>query len=379
MDFLTHFFLLLFVILFQIGFTQVDFLPETIDDQIEIGYGLTIGDVDGDQKPDILLADKKAFVWYRNPDWKRHVIVKNLTERDNVCIAARDIDNDGIVEIAVGAQWNPGETVDEAQSGSVHYLVRPSGDDGQWSAIQLPHEPTVHRMRWIKTSDGFQLVVVPLHGRNNKQGKGRGVRIYSYMKPIDPTAKWTQILVDSTMHITHNFDIVKQGDKEMLLISGREGAKFFEYRSAGWHPILDGSELIGRELGFGEIRKGQNFIVGVQPFHGNELVLYRRGVEKRVLTDQLKQGHALACADLIGLGQDQIVVGWRNKNDMDQMGIKLFIPTEKDWSLWKEIWIDENDMACEDLKVYDLDGDGKLDIIASGRSTKNLKVFWNRN
>ena len=44
------------------------FRAQTIDDKIEIGYGLAIADVDGDGKPDILLADKKQFVWYQNPD-----------------------------------------------------------------------------------------------------------------------------------------------------------------------------------------------------------------------------------------------------------------------------------------------------------------------
>jgi AcrR family transcriptional regulator len=31
----------------------------------------------------------------------------------------------------------------------------------------------------------------------------------------------------------------------------------------------------------------------------------------------------------------------------------------------------------EDLQLADLDGDGKLDIIAAGRATKNVKVYFN--
>jgi hypothetical protein len=102
------------------------FEAEVIDDNVAIGYGLAIGDVDGDRKPDILLADKKQFVWYRNGDWKKFVMVENLTESDNVCITARDIDGDGKVEVAVGAQWNPSETSDTTRSGAVYYLVRPT-------------------------------------------------------------------------------------------------------------------------------------------------------------------------------------------------------------------------------------------------------------
>ncbi len=39
--------------------------------------------------------------------------------------------------------------------------------------------------------------------------------------------------------------------------------------------------------------------------------------------------------------------------------------------------IDEGGMACEDLAVADLNGDGWLDILASGRSTRNVRIYFN--
>ena len=42
-------------------------------DKIQIGYGVTVADVDGDKKPDILLVDKNQVAWFHNPDWKKHV------------------------------------------------------------------------------------------------------------------------------------------------------------------------------------------------------------------------------------------------------------------------------------------------------------------
>ena len=164
--------ILLIAIFVFSGYSEKDkeprFEAQTIDAKVEIGYGLAIGDVDGDGKDDILLADKKQFVWYRNGDWKRFVMVDHLTERDNVCIAARDINGDGQVEVAVGAQWNPGETEDALQSGSVHYLIRPEDPRQLWQPVKLHHEPTVHRMHWVNTGDSFQLVMLPLHGVGNR-------------------------------------------------------------------------------------------------------------------------------------------------------------------------------------------------------------------
>ena len=358
------------------GQSDPNFKSQTLDDKVQIGYGLGIGDVDGDGKPDILLADKKQFVWYRNPDWKRFVMVDGLTERDNVCLAVRDINGDGKVEVAVGAQWNPGETSDPSLSGTVHYLVRPEDPTKLWKPVQMHHEPTIHRMRWIKVGESYQLVVLPLHGRGNKKGEGEGVKVLAYQVPADPTqSNWSYTQIDQSMHITHNMDIIPDGGKEFLLVGGKEGAKVLGHWDGEW---LESKELVIQDNGFGEIRHSNGLVAGIQPLHGNILALYDEDGKKTVLTDSLKQGHALALDDLLQQGRDQVVVGWRDPNANQEIGIKLFISDDENWNSWRSVWIDRNGIACEDLKVADLNGDGRKDIIAAGRSTHNLVVYWNK-
>ena len=168
----------------------------TIDSQVKIGYGTAIADMNGDKKPDIILCDARNIAWYENPSWKKHIIVENLTPRDHVCIAVHDIDGDGKAEIAAGAQWNPGETSDTSKSGAVFYLIPPADRTQKWTPVQLEHEPTTHRMRWFATPTGkFDLVVLPLHGRGNKGGKGDGVRTLAYHMPSDPKGKLGHHLV----------------------------------------------------------------------------------------------------------------------------------------------------------------------------------------
>lgn len=350
------------------------FSEETIDPEIEIGYGLAIGDVDGDGDKDILLADKSDFVWYRNPDWQRFTMVSGLTVRDNVCIAAEDIDGDGSVEVAVGGQWNPGETSDEAESGSVHFLIRPDDPTTEWATVKLPHEPTVHRMRWVRGSDdAFRLVVLPLHGRGNVSGEGAGVRVLAYTPPSAPkTMPWESVVVDSSMHMTHNMDVVSSASGSTLFVAGKEGV--LEISPDGTKTAT-GAAL---KSGAGEVRVGADYLATIEPIHGTHLVAYQRGdtQQSTLLDSTLAQGHALAIADMTGQGTESIIAGWRNPNASGRVGIKLFYP---EGEAWQTIMIDDNGMAAEDLKAADLDGDGLPEIIAAGRATKNLKIYWNRS
>ena len=364
------------------------FEAQVIDSAISIGYGLALGDVDGDGKPDILLADKKQFVWYRNGDWKRFVMIENLTANDNVCIAARDLDGDGKVEVAVGAQWNPGETTDTTKSGSVHYLSRPKDPTQLWEAIELHHEPTIHRMRWVRSSDGhFYLVVLPLHGRGNKNGEGEGVKMIAYKFPKNPGNKWDMMVIDQSMHLTHNLDITekKSPNQTELFIAGKEGIRtipvFNDKSGSTQAQIIEGVQNGAGEVRIGNGTSKQPFIVTIEPMHGVALAVYTGNENKTrvLLDDQFKEGHALATADLLGLGYDQVVAGWRVPNAANKTGIKLYVPKDKSNMSWDSFWIDENGMATEDLQVLDLNADGKPDIVAAGRATKNLKIYWNRS
>jgi hypothetical protein len=365
------------------------FKATDVDTKVEIGYGLALADVDGDKKTDILLCDKNVIVWYQNPNWQKHVIAEKLTQRDHVCIAAADIDGDGKAEIAVGAEWNPGDTVN---SGSVHYLIPPADRTQKWEPVKLPHEPTVHRMRWVKNASGkFDLIVVPLHGRGNKNAQGDGVKILAYKKPSDPKGEWTTELLDASLHATHNFDPAQwDADPALEILVGSKEGSFLLDRGEGKGKLtqLGGNDGGGAgEIRAGKLPNGQRFFATVEPMHGTSLVVYTppasadgKGLwTRRVLDEALVDGHALGCGDFTGAGGNQIVVGWRAMVPRGaRVGIKLFSPLDAEGKQWKQTLIDDNTMACEDLALADLNADGKLDIIAAGRATKNLKVYFNQ-
>jgi hypothetical protein len=199
-------------------------------------------------------------------------------------------------------------------------------------------------------------------------------------------------VLDQSLHKTHNFDPVQwdSDPAQELLVGGKEGV-FLLDRNTGKPTMtqLSGNEDGGAgEVRAGKLRGNKRFFATVEPMHGTNLVLYTEPPTpapastrwvRQVLDRSLVDGHALACGDLAGRGEDQIVVGWRAMGRPNaKVGIKMFTATAPDGKQWEETVVDDNTMACEDLVLADLDANGKLDIIAAGRATKNVKIYWNQ-
>ncbi len=365
---------------------QYQWIEQEID-PIEIGNGLALTDVDGDSKTDIILADKSTVQWYQSPDWTKHIIARDLTVRDNVCVAARDIDGDGKCEIAVGGQWNPTESIED---GSVIYLIAPNDRTKPWAQVKLQHEPSTHRMHWIKTpKDDFSLAVKPLRGRGTVDGIGPGLNILEYIVPDQPRHEWTTRLVNDRLHLAHNFHPVNWDDdpEEELLTAAMEGVWHFDRYRTTWGSTELSTESAG-EVRDGKLPGGKRFFATIEPMHGTLAAVYvDPGTPKThwprsaVLDDAFIDGHALAIADFLGIGSDQVIVGWRAMNPVGnggEPGIKMFTPLDEEGVEWRATRISGPEIAVEDIKVGDLSGDSLPDIVAAGRQTKNLKIFFTK-
>lgn len=360
------------------------FRREVIDSEVIGGKDLDIADVDGDGRADVLLADKWRFAWYANPDWKDHTLARNITLRDNICIAAQDIDGDGRAEIAVGSRWNPSNTTERLASGSVHYLDRPGDPREEWTPVELFHDPTVHRMRWIQGADGrYRLVVLPLHGIGNREGEGsNGVKVRVYQPNLIWLAQqrgWSHQVIDRSLRQAHGFD----NEFGVLFIGGKEGIvrRYLTDGQSRDALLIHRNNTSPPTRGVSEVSKGKTLIAAIEPYHGNELVVYRTVTEsgnrwkRQSITDQLNFGHALEVADFDDDGEDEIVVGWQERNASGTRGLMIF--DEQSPGEWEGHWIDRNGIAPESIVVHDLDRDGTLDLAAVGGDTQNLVIYWN--
>ncbi len=343
-------------------------------------YAVLIEDVNKDGKPDVVAINPTQLVWWENPTWTRHVVMDGLTKKDNVSVAAEDLDGDGTLDFAVGADWQPTNT---KGAGSIQWV---NGKGGPLHPVG--EEPTTHRMRWgdVDGDGKRELIVVPLQGRDTKgpEWEGKGARILVYWPR--PNGEWKMEVASDSLHIVHNF-IVVNGE---IWTASKEGVHAIRRGSGGaWSMRKLGQGAPG-EIKLGQVNRVRH-LATVEPWHGNKIVVYEEPVEpltpqagtvtvrkavagaewkRTVIEDKLQQAHALGWADFDGDGSDELAVGWRNKPH----GVAVYKRTPA--GEWTKTMVDEG-MAAEDLAVGDLNGDGRPEIVAVGRSTQNVRIYWN--
>lgn len=340
----------------------ISFRAQEIATQLGVVYAVTVADVNGDRKPDIVAINNDQLLWFENPSWNKHVITGRITAHDNVALAPRDVDGDQRLDFALGADWQPTNT---GAGGTLHWV------SSAGKVHNLGSEPTLHRIRWVDVDDDgrSELIVAPLHGKGTKAPDwtaGPGARLLVYRVPKQPaTEPWPVETADDSLHIVHNFI----GVGPEIWTASAEGVHALKRDSGGkWSKRLIGEGQPG-EIKLGSVN-GKRRLATVEPWHGNSIVVYDEtpGVWSRAVIDtQLNQAHALGWGDFDGDGADELAVGWRGK----PWGIALYKLNGTNWS---KTMVDDG-VAVEDLAVADLNGDGRPEIIAGGRATGNLRIY----
>jgi FG-GAP-like repeat/FG-GAP repeat len=355
------------------------FRAEQIAADFGVGYAVTTGDVNGDGRTDVVAINATDLVWFEAPSWQKRVILTGVTARDNVTLALNDIDRDKRLDVALGAGWQPTNT---SSGGTLQWVGRAApGADAPWEMHPISEEPTLHRIRWADVDgDGSRdLVVVPLHGRGTKgpDWQGQGARILIFHPPTSPAKEpWPMEVADDTMHIVHNFLPVNMDDdpQDEILTASREGVHVLDRNAKGvWSRTLIGEGSPG-EIKLGRV-SGRRMLATVEPWHGASVVIYaeKPGMWSRTVVESaLTGGHALGWADFDGDGSDELAVGWRDAKP----GVAVYA-VDREGALRSKTMVDDAGMATEDLTIADLNGDKQPDIVASGRATHNVKIYWN--
>jgi hypothetical protein len=362
-----------------------------------VGYAVKLVDVNGDGKTDIVVVDSKRVVWYENPSWKMRTLIQGQTVADNVCIDGADIDGDGQIDFALGAGWNPGNT---NGGGTLQWLKRGKTIDDPWSIHPIDSEPTVHRLRFADIDgDGKpELLVVPLFGKGSSPKANwmdAPLRVLAYRIPKNPERdRWVPETLSRDFHVAHNFWPIpaRHGKGKDILVASYEGVNLLSRSGDKWSSRKLGAgnqdnpngKRGASEIKEGKLKNGRKFIATVEPWHGHQIVVYTEPAQagqlwdRHVIDDQLLWGHAVWCADLDGDGNDEIIIGVRDDlNGQYRRGVRIYKVQDDKGERWARHIVDNGGVACEDMACADLDGDGRIDIVAVGRQTGNGRIYWN--
>lgn len=375
--------------------------------KLGVGYAVRLVDMNDDKRLDICIVDQQRILWLENPNWTEHILIENQTKKDNVCFAPYDIDGDGKLDFAFGADW----TLNTKEGGQIGWIRAQKDPTAKWEVLPIGEEPTVHRMTFADfDADGkSELIVAPLQGRNATRPNfaESGVRILSYKIPADPVkGPWTPTVICDELHVTHNIQPIDldQDKKLDLLAVSFEGVHWLRRKGEGdWSrtQIGEGNQATSPNRGASEIKAGylsktSPYIATIEPWHGHQVVVYTPPKSdapaaegkvtapwlwtRQVIDEELLWGHAIACANLDADPEEELIIGVRdNKSTERPCGVRIYDPNGADPKTWKRTLLDPASVAVEDLTVGDLNGDNKPDIVAVGRATHNVKIYFNKS
>ncbi len=353
------------------------FIQRTVANGLRGGYQVTIADINGDKKPDLLVvaSGMNELLWFENPTWERHVIAGGFKGMINA--AAYDYNGDGIPEIALAH----GFSMRADQSPGILSILEHQGDPkGPWSVHEIDRLATSHRIRWadIDGSGRKVLINAPLTGAKAVAPDYREHVPLVYYRP----SEWSRQLVgDENEGVMHGVFITDwdRGGRDAILTASFLGIHLYRYGAGHeWKrdELAKGSPAPWPKSGVSDVAVGrlgaERFLATVEPWHGNEVALYRRSAtgvwERKVLDDTLDDTHSIVTADLDGDGRDELIVAQRGKP-----GRVLVYRFEN--GAWVRIVVEEGGMTAASCAAGDLNGDRRPDLVCVGSTTANLKWY----
>ena len=392
-----------------------------IDPNLADAYQVEVADVDGDGKPDIIALGNNTIAWYQNPTWTKRVIGDTKSSplvADIISSATVDLDGDGKAEVAIACDF----AMNTPTRGQLFLASQGATNDDPWTFRKINDVPSIHRVRWadLEGDRKTELIVAPLFGPKSRPPTYEQdvARIVEFRPdPERPkTGDWTEIEimrrpVAHAVAATPNHFPGPAGQQPVWIstanntgISVAMTQKNPAGRVIGWElrpdSMIPGATGPAPKRGCSDFKAAGiagHFPVSVtiEPWHGSDLVLWSFNPEPKVphpgsplelsqsnstpvepplhlvrsvIDDTLDEGHALWTADVDGDGTDEIFAGHRGKDY--RVAMYRF-----DGKVWQRTVLD-TEIAAQDLRGGDLDGDGVPDIVAVGGKTHN--VVWYR-
>lgn len=363
-----------------------------IDSNFPGAYQVEVADVNGDNKPDIIAVGGSTCAWYENPTWKKRIVSGAKDTPGIISSATADLDGDGKAEIAIAYEFG----MNAPKKGKLLIARQGSGLDDPWTFRRIADIGSIHRLRWgdVDGRDALDLIIAPIFGPQAKppgyQQSAATILRYPFHRQTPRAEPVFETLSSRfVLHAIEVIDVTGDGRPD-ILTADNEGVQLISYgpepSTSGdrvWRKVslVAGAPGESPKRGCSEIHLGRasgtRFLATVEPWHGSDVVVWTESPSgslkfgpRLVIDETLADGHALWVADVDGDGDHEIFAGHRGKDH--RVSMYDFNRTDQKWN---KIVIDR-DVAAQDLRGGDINGDGIPDVVAVGGSTHN--VVWYR-
>lgn len=355
----------------------ISFRPHPIANDLKGGYQVVAFDVNRDGRTDLiaLASGMTELVWFKAPNWTRHVLARDLKRMINLAACPE------INEIVVAHEF---ANVPKGSIGIVSVLT-PGADRTQpWTVREIDRLTTSHRLRCAHLEGNANTVVVnaPLAGAKADAPDYRDHVPLTYYKP----GEWKRMTINEANEgVVHGIYITPWTDKreEILTASFLGLHRHRLERNGSWTRVelskgnpsawpAGGSS----DVAVGRLGKNTRFLAAIEPWHGNEVAIYRGAKDswtRMVIDSSLNDGHTIYTGDFDGDGRDEVVAGYRKA----PFGVNLYRAADPSGAQWAKTVIDQGGVAAAACAIADLNGDKWPDVACIGSATTNLVWYEN--
>ncbi|MFP4115214.1 MAG: hypothetical protein ACLFUA_12670 [Spirochaetales bacterium] len=208
-----------------------------------------------------------------------------------------------------------------AEQSGIHLYRAVDGFSRPWAGERIVDLPFVHRIMSCSTPGGdFLIAATVCGGKDHRDDWSKPGAVFAYRIAADARGPWEAVPVLESIHKNHGLAGGTISGVESLLVSGTEGVFALALPGATDGAGRSAEPWAATRLLDHEVSEmalldvdgdGDEELVVVEPFHGDELAVYKSGRTgwAKIYSSELSFGHGLSVGTV--LGEPVVAVGNR--------------------------------------------------------------------